>query len=200
VSENIYDNPPGLVLDIPGHSDSNGTAIWQWKDLGGTNQEWLIISYNGNFAIASVWDGKVLDDPGFSTTPGARIQQWSDWGGDNQRWNIVSLGGAYMQVGVDSKYSEISVWGSGLPPGTWVDFTYIGVPNMRCKTQAGSPSAVTVAADGSFRSQSPPVWITSDDPNCRADFGVTVVAEDPQGNVPARLDPCLTRFGAPDLP
>src|SRR5262249_42543107 len=66
----------GKVLDDPGFSTANGTALQQYQPTGGTNQQWDLVQLgNGNYEIANAFSGKALEDSGFSRANGTVIQQ-----------------------------------------------------------------------------------------------------------------------------
>jgi hypothetical protein len=50
------------VVDVPGHSQSDGTVIVQWGYNGGANQHWRVVAIGRNdYKVESVENGKVLE-------------------------------------------------------------------------------------------------------------------------------------------
>ena len=75
------------MLDVTGRSTADGAAVVQYRDTGGTNQQWLLVDAgNGYVRLVNRNSGKVLDVTGRSTAEGAPVVQWSDNGGTNQQW------------------------------------------------------------------------------------------------------------------
>ena len=89
----------GKVLDDPGFSASDGTAVQQYQLFGGTNQRWTFVPLaNGSDLIVNAYSGKVLEDPGFSRANGTVIQQNRLTGATNQQWKLGQLSNGYVEV------------------------------------------------------------------------------------------------------
>src|SRR4051812_47838609 len=69
--------PWSLVLDIPGGSKGDGTALTEWPVNGGTNQQWrldYLDSPAGNhYRIRNVNSNKCVTSPGGSVAPRTKI-------------------------------------------------------------------------------------------------------------------------------
>jgi hypothetical protein len=69
----IVSKASGEVFDVPGFATADGVKIQQYRDNGGTNQQWRLVPLQGGYVkIQSVSSGKVLDVPGFTTNEGVR--------------------------------------------------------------------------------------------------------------------------------
>jgi len=89
----------GKALDVPNASLSQGTALIQWTQHGGTNQQWrLAQAAAGVYTWTNVNSGLVADVNGGSTAEGVTVIQWPSTGGTNQQWRLTDLGGGYYKV------------------------------------------------------------------------------------------------------
>jgi len=114
----------GRCLDVPGASQTDGTALAIWDCNGGPNQQWTL---NANNQL-TVYGNKCLDVRGSATTAGARVQIFTCNGGTNQQWRINADGSV---VGVGSGLC-LDVTGAGTANGTAVEiWTCTGGSNQK---------------------------------------------------------------------
>ncbi|MGX6607892.1 ricin-type beta-trefoil lectin domain protein [Micromonosporaceae bacterium Da 78-11] len=85
----------GRCVDVPGASQTNGTALGLWDCNGGANQSWTATSARQ----LQVLDTKCLDASGGGTGDGTAVIIWDCNGGTNQQWNVNGDG---TVVGVGS--------------------------------------------------------------------------------------------------
>lgn len=104
VSYTITNKNSGIVLDLENGSTASGTNIQQWAKLGGSAQEWRIVSAeNGYCKIVSMADeGKCIAVEENSAEDGKNVELQSFTGADNQLWKLVQNGSYY---GIVSKCS-----------------------------------------------------------------------------------------------
>ncbi len=112
----------GKLLDVSGGSTTDGGAIIQWTDNGGTNQQWALTpSTGGSYRLFNRNSGKDLDVAAASTSDGGAVDQWTDNGGANQQWNLVLVSGTtYKLVNVHSG-KVLDVAGASTSDGGAVD-------------------------------------------------------------------------------
>ncbi|MER5452268.1 RICIN domain-containing protein [Streptomyces sp. NPDC002764] len=81
------------MLDVPGGSNSNGTALDQRSDVNGTHQWWKLVpaATSGYYRLVNIKSGLCADVQSGSTADGAKIIQWPANGGSNQEWQPVGL-------------------------------------------------------------------------------------------------------------
>lgn len=95
----IVNRNSGKVLDVPGSSTANGTAIVQWTDSGAWNQQWKFAAVgNGYYTIMNRSSGKFMDIEAKSTANGAANIQYVGNGGTNQQWLPTSVGSGYFTI------------------------------------------------------------------------------------------------------
>ncbi len=104
VSYTITNKNSGMVLDLADGNTSAGTNIQQWSKLGGSAQEWRIVSAdNGYCKIVSMADeSKCIAVAENSADDGKNIELQSFTDADNQLWKLVQDGSYY---GIVSKCS-----------------------------------------------------------------------------------------------
>ncbi|MGY0231846.1 glycosyl hydrolase family 95 catalytic domain-containing protein [Longispora urticae] len=89
----------GKAIDVPGASQTAGTALIQYTQHGAVNQRWRFADVGGGeYTVTSVSSGLLADVNGGSTADGATIIQWTATGATNQRWRLVDAGGGYVKV------------------------------------------------------------------------------------------------------
>ncbi len=96
----------GKVLDVPGASVTDRTAVVQWDSTRSPNQRWYLDPCGADmFRIIARHSGRVLDllGPG---PAGAPIQQFAWAAVDNQRWRV--------EEGADGTAVIASVWDPNL--------------------------------------------------------------------------------------
>jgi hypothetical protein len=82
----------GKVVDINGVSTADGATAIQYRDHGGANQQWQLVTGDGYTRLRNRNSGKVLDVYQLSTADGAAIVQWTGHGGANQQWTMPTVG------------------------------------------------------------------------------------------------------------
>ena len=88
----ILSRSSGLVLEVPGASNSEQTKIQQSSDNGGQHQHWQFIPVDsGFFKVRSLSSGLVLEVAGASHDDHAPIQQSHDNGGQHQHWQFIPV-------------------------------------------------------------------------------------------------------------
>jgi hypothetical protein len=85
----------GRCVDVPGHSQADGTRVALWDCSGGENQRWTATATKQ----LTVYGSKCLDIQGHATHDGAAVQIYTCTGGTNQQWNVNGDGSI---VGVES--------------------------------------------------------------------------------------------------
>lgn len=115
VSYTITNKNSGIVIDLENGNIAAGTNIQQWSKLGGSAQEWRIVSVeNGYCKILSMSDeSKCIAVEDNSANDGKNVELQSFTGTDNQLWKLVQNGSYY---GIVSKCSEDK---SGLDVFEW---------------------------------------------------------------------------------
>ena len=89
INYNIRVNHSGLLLDIEGAANRDGSSVIQYSPTGGANQTWYFQSQeNGKHAIFSAMNGKVCDIEGAVAFNGAKIITYHYKGTDNQLWML----------------------------------------------------------------------------------------------------------------
>jgi hypothetical protein len=78
----------GRCVDVPGASQTNGTAPALWDCNGGGNQTWTATSSSQ----LQVYGNKCLDATGHGTSDGTTVVIWDCTGGSNQQWTVNSDG------------------------------------------------------------------------------------------------------------
>jgi Ricin-type beta-trefoil lectin domain-like len=72
--------------------NANGNAVYQYRCLNATNQEWEFIPGSGTYArwgqLKNIAGGRCLDIKGPSYTDGAVLHVWDCYSTWSQRWNI----------------------------------------------------------------------------------------------------------------
>lgn len=91
----------GKVLDVPGGSQANGTALQQWSANGSSQQKWVFEEASNadcsQCHLIQPWSDKAasgLDVTDGSTENGAGIQQWQIDYFDQQLWYLLPVQGA----------------------------------------------------------------------------------------------------------
>lgn len=104
VSYTITNKNSSIVLDLENGSTAAGTNIQQWAKLGGSTQEWRIVSAeNGYCKIVSMADeSKCIAVEENSAEDGKNVELQGFTGADNQLWKLVQNGSYY---GIVSKCS-----------------------------------------------------------------------------------------------
>ncbi len=177
----IVNAASGKVLDDPGGSTSNRTAIIQYQLNGGANQKWTIQKYytdtNGQTVdlIGNVSSGKVLDDPGFETKRGAGVIQNQEQPGYkvDQGWTLHKLSDGNYQVQneynglyLDDPHSET---GNGVDIDQWT-LNGSGTANQEWTLiPASTNKAVT------YNVKNASSHLVLDDPNSSASNGTKIV-------------------------
>ena len=114
-------NSSSAVLDVPGASRANGTALQLYASNGSDAQAWRVShDSKGYVTIKNAASGKVLDVPGASTRNGARTQQYASNGSRAQKWVAVKDGGAYKLVSALSESIVLDVAGGSTRNGAAV--------------------------------------------------------------------------------
>ncbi len=183
----IVNAASGKVLDDPGGSTSNGTAIIQYQLKGGANQKWTIqkdyTDTNGQTVdlIVNVSSGKVLDDPSFGTNPGTGVIQYQEQPGnrENQDWTLHQLSDGNFQI--QNEYNNLylddphSETGNGVDIDQW-PLNGSGTPNQEWTLIAASTNqAVTYTVKNASSNQ------VLDDPNSSASNNTKIVQWQPNG-------------------
>lgn len=93
----------GIVLDASGATPKRGANVTVWKNNGGPNQNWHIVSTDFNldqkkYYKISVPSGYFLDAAGSSPKRGANVSVWSWNGGPNQKWKFVPAENGYYYI------------------------------------------------------------------------------------------------------
>jgi len=123
----------GKVLDVYGAKTANGSAIVQWPQTNGANQQFRFINAgNGYFSIQSVHSGKMVDVSGASRANGARLIIWPANGQDNQKFRLQSAGGGYYFIIAKHSNKVVDVSGVSVANGTPIQqWQYTGGNNQR---------------------------------------------------------------------
>ncbi|MET7273130.1 non-reducing end alpha-L-arabinofuranosidase family hydrolase [Streptomyces flaveolus] len=132
-------------LDVPGASQTNGTALQIYDCWGGTNQQWTLTDSNQ----LTVYGNSCLDVPGHATTAGTRVQIWACSGGTNQQWRVNADG---TVVGVESGLC-LEAAGAGTANGTAVQlWTCNGGSNQKWTGLSGTtPPGGTCPLPSTYR-------------------------------------------------
>ncbi len=109
VSYTITNKNSGIVLDLENGNTAAGTNIQQWSKLGGSSQEWRIVSTeNGYCKIVSMADeSKCIAVAEDSANNGENVELQSFTGADNQLWKFVQNGSYYGIVSKCSGYKTV---------------------------------------------------------------------------------------------
>ncbi|MFZ5989731.1 MAG: RICIN domain-containing protein, partial [Bacillota bacterium] len=87
------------LVDVKDASTADGAAIIQWRDNGGSNQQWQLIDVGGGYKkIVCLNSGKVLDVKDQSTANGGSVILWSYNGGANQQWRLIDNGDGFYKI------------------------------------------------------------------------------------------------------
>lgn len=115
VSYTIANKNSNMLLDLTNGNTTAGTNIQQWAKLGGSAQEWRIVSVDENYCkIVSMADeGKCIAVLENSAENGENVELQEFTGNDNQLWKLVKNGSYY---GIISKCSGNK---SGLDVFNW---------------------------------------------------------------------------------
>ena len=114
-------NSSSAVLDVPGASKANGTALQLYASNGSDAQAWVVKNDSqGYVTIRNAASGKVLDVPGASTRSGARTQQYASNGSRAQKWVAVKDGKGYKLVSALSESLVLDVAGGSTRNGAAV--------------------------------------------------------------------------------
>jgi alpha-L-fucosidase 2 len=89
----------GKVIDVPGSSTTNGTALIQWSKSGSNNQRWVLTDLGGGiYKITNVNSTQGLNVNGGSTADDATIVQWPYGGSTNEQWMLTDNGNGYFKI------------------------------------------------------------------------------------------------------
>lgn len=104
VSYTIKNKNSGKLLDLYYGDTTDGTNIQQWTKLGGSAQEWRLVSADEDyFRIASMVDeSKCAAVAGDASADGSNIELQAYTGADNQLWKLVKNGSYYGLVSKSS--------------------------------------------------------------------------------------------------
>ncbi len=97
----------GLVLDVAGGSQANGTNIQQWESNGSDAQRWVFEEADNGYYYIRWLDGKYMDADGMvngkKPSNNVNIQSWSFTGDTNQLFKLVKvLGDKKTEISSDS--------------------------------------------------------------------------------------------------
>jgi endoglucanase len=108
----------GMVLEVPGFSNDDGTGLDQWIANGGANQQWAISSTGGGtYQILNRNSGLAAEVYNQSTTNGATVDQWAWWGGANQQWALASLSNGFYEIINENSRLALEVSGASTADG-----------------------------------------------------------------------------------
>ncbi|HEX7315767.1 MAG TPA: RICIN domain-containing protein [Pyrinomonadaceae bacterium] len=147
----IVSRHTGKCLDVAGVSSSNGAATHQWDCVGGTNQQWQLISNgDGYYRIIARHSGKALEVAGGSLSNGAAVQQWDYVGATNQQWQRVDLGNGYFRLTARHSGKALDISGASYLNGAIAhQWDYVGATNqqwqLRTVTEGADPRSRTGA-------------------------------------------------------
>jgi hypothetical protein len=112
----------GMVLDAPGSSTADGTALDQWIGNSGANQQWSLASQGGGaYQILNANSGLAMEVYNQSTNNAAAVDQWFWWSGASQQWKFSSLpGGTFEIINVNSGLA-LEVSGASMADGGAID-------------------------------------------------------------------------------
>jgi hypothetical protein len=83
----------GKRLEVKNAATADGSAVDQWPDNGGTNQQWTLHRTGGStYTVTGVGSGKLLEVPGSSASAGTRLDIWGGNSGANQQWVLQATG------------------------------------------------------------------------------------------------------------
>ena len=104
VSYTIKNKNSGKLLDLYYGDTTDGTNIQQWTKLGGSAQEWRLVSADEDyFRIASMTDeSKCAAVAGDASADGSNVELQAYTGADNQLWKLVKNGSYYGLVSKSS--------------------------------------------------------------------------------------------------
>jgi GH35 family endo-1,4-beta-xylanase len=123
---NIKSSLSGLYLDIARRSSDDGAKVIQYRQTGGTNQQFDVHALgDGSYSIRPVHSGKSLDVFEWNANDGAELRQWTYTGASNQRWHIDDAGNGLYSITSDFSHKAIDVSGMSKEPGADVQlYTY----------------------------------------------------------------------------
>jgi len=120
----IVNDRSHLVLDVPGGSTNNGTALDQTNYTGALYQQWnvnpLPNAFGGDvsyFTLQAAHDGVTADDENYSFNNNNPIQQWN--GGTNtvEQWYLQYVTNGYFKIRSRWSGSLLSVYGASVSVG-----------------------------------------------------------------------------------
>ncbi|MCQ4080107.1 RICIN domain-containing protein [Streptomyces sp. RB6PN25] len=90
----------GKVLDVANQLAADGSAVDQWSDNGGANQQWTVQpTGDGYYRLVGVQSGKALEVPQADPNEGTQLDIRAASAGDvAQEWRVVPSGGGYATV------------------------------------------------------------------------------------------------------
>lgn len=95
----IYNKNSGLVLDIAGGGQDNGTNLIQNTPDQSAGQQWKVTAVeDGVYKIINVMNKKAIDVAELSTANGGNVHVWDYVDGDNQKWRIENGNQDYRLV------------------------------------------------------------------------------------------------------
>jgi O-glycosyl hydrolase len=126
-AEELVGNQSGKCLDVPGASDTNGTALELYTCNAGSNQEYTLQA-NGEITVYSGGSEKCLEAYQQGKTAGTKVDIYTCNGGGNQLWQAHPDGSI-----TDSESGLcLDVYGQGTSNGTEVDlYTCNGGSNQK---------------------------------------------------------------------
>jgi hypothetical protein len=177
----IVNAASGKVLDDPGGSTSNGTAIIQYQLNGGANQKWTIqkdyTDTNGHTAylILNVSSGKVLDDPAFGTNRGTGVIQYQEKPGnrENQDWTLNKLSDGTYQV--RNEYNGLYLDDPHSETGNGVDIDQWTLNGSDTANQEWTLIAASTINAATYNVKNASSHLVLDDPNSSASNGTKIV-------------------------
>ena len=177
----IVNAASGKVLDDPGGSTSNGTAIIQNQLNGGANQKWTIQKYytdtNGQTVdlIVNVSSGKVLDDPAFGTNEGTGVIQYQEQPGnrENQDWTLHKLSDGNYQV--QNLYSSLYLDDPHSETGNDVDIDQWPLNGSGTANQEWTLIAASTNSAVTYNVKNASSHLVLDDPNSSASNGTKII-------------------------
>ena len=140
----------GLVADISGRSPDRGAELIQYRDTGGSHQQFRFLdSGSDHYWIQARHTGQVLDLSGGDTENGASIVQWDENGGENQQWRVERASAGYYTLVNRRSGKALDVWRKSKDPGSRISqYTLTGNGNQQWKLVPVDADFI-VARDGS---------------------------------------------------
>jgi alpha-galactosidase len=177
----IVNAASGKVLDDPGGSTSNGTAIIQNQLNGGASQKWTIqkdyTNTNGQTVdlIVNVSSGKVLDDTAFGTNPGTSVIQYQEQSGnrENQDWTLHKLSDGNYQI--HNEYSGLYLDDPHSETGNDVDIDQWTLNGSGTANQEWTLIAASTNGPVTYSVENASSKLVLDDPNSSASNGTGIV-------------------------